>query len=131
MTLLPRGRVEADLRQPFRRADGSSANQDKCLTLRLSDFASDKVSKGLETVLLSIEFSRLPGFLADAEQLQQERESADGAKSRRPLKRMRLPSSSPEELRFDDEARFADEEVAAAEKAEKGDEDFQLGCRKP
>ncbi|KAK3943624.1 hypothetical protein QBC46DRAFT_27069 [Diplogelasinospora grovesii] len=94
--------------KPFRASDGSPVNHTECLTLSLSDFATDEISSGDEPVSLSIQFGRLADFLAQAEQIHQAREpdNRQGVKSSRRPKKRRLPSSPAEELRSEDEAEY-------------------------
>ncbi|KID95219.1 hypothetical protein MAJ_08793, partial [Metarhizium majus ARSEF 297] len=104
---------------PFRLSNGSATNKTKCLELHLSDFATDALCSGQESVLICITFKRLFDLLVRAERMGQAREStaAGGVKSRRVTRKRRALSSSEEELQSEDEARYASLEEAAAEKA--------------
>ncbi|KAG8410212.1 hypothetical protein J3458_018248 [Metarhizium acridum] len=111
---------------PFR-LNGSAINEVKCLELHLSDFATDALCSGQESVLICITFKRLFDLLVRAERMEQAREStvAGGVKSRRVTRKRRAPSSSEEEFQLEDEARYASLEEAAAEKAHRDDEEFE------
>ncbi|KAL7790867.1 hypothetical protein V8C37DRAFT_383475 [Trichoderma ceciliae] len=83
---------------PFRSADGQPMNDKECLTLYLSDFAPREVSSGPQAVSFSIEFGKLFNFLAKSEQLRHKRQRQRSRSSRPPLKKRRLPPSSPKRL---------------------------------
>lgn len=86
----------------------------------------------MESVALSIPYTRLAEFVDRAERLQRVREQRTGVgvQSNRILKKRKRPSSSADELDSEDEARFCREECRAIKKASAGDNGFQPG-KKP
>ncbi|KAJ6439072.1 Ent-kaurene oxidase-like protein [Purpureocillium lavendulum] len=90
---------------PFRTAGGEPANENENLVLYLSDFNPLEGSSDYHSMPLTIALSSLHRFLARAELLQQRRDP-------------------DEQLRSDDEAKYADLEAAAAKQADLRDDDF-------
>ncbi|KAH6868981.1 hypothetical protein B0T10DRAFT_569115 [Thelonectria olida] len=116
--------------QPFRSAEGSPADPDACLTLRLRDFATDELPLSHEHAALSISYGQLHDDLTRAEEMQSVRDPNKGAKSSRKRKK-RKPSSSPRDIiRSDDEAAYALQEQQADERAAAEDTDFSAPAPK-
>ena len=108
--------------------DGGPINQSECLVINLGDFATDGISSGHESVLLSVPFERLFEQLHQAEKMQQAREADNGQqkiKSTRRTKKRRHSSSPVDELRAEDEMRFLEREMMAVEQSETADKDFE------
>lgn len=121
--------------QPFRSSDGQALNQDKCLKLDLGDFATDEISYGCRPVSIAISFDALFHLINQAERMQQAREpetndTRQSLKSRRRTRKRRFSSSSAEELRPKDEAKFVTLEQTAAERTAALDEDFRPATRR-
>lgn len=115
--------------QLFRSADGSAVNETACLELKLSDFATDELVPAHEhPIVLSIPFKRLFDLVAEAEEIGRARQnSAARGVSARPVLRKRRRTSSPEDqLRSEDEARFADLERGTTQRAADEDADFEF-----
>ncbi|KAI2626586.1 hypothetical protein GGR54DRAFT_477359 [Hypoxylon sp. NC1633] len=98
--------------EPFRSPTGEPLNETQSIRLTLSDFATDKLCTGLNSRAVNIPYRRLAELLGEAENMQKKREHGpgEGIKSDRKTKRRRIPSSSPESLRSEDENQFCLEE---------------------
>ena len=103
-------------------------NPDQSLTIDLRDFATDELSKTWPAAVINISFSRLAQHAQDAQQRQREQEpihADDSIKSRRKLiRKRRWSSSSAEELKSEDEARYSKKEDAVARKYHALDADY-------
>ncbi|CAH0035035.1 unnamed protein product [Clonostachys rhizophaga] len=104
-----------------------AVNQTDSVFINISDLASDEISSADESVILTIPFRRLADFLSQAERMQQVKEPKEGQpsiKSSRRTRKRRLSSSSAEELRSGDEAKFLEQERRIADRAAAEDGDF-------
>ncbi|KAG8411232.1 hypothetical protein J3459_016284 [Metarhizium acridum] len=113
--------------ETFRSFDGSLCNAEKCLTLNLSDFATDALAIDYRTSSVSITFSKLFDILQQAEDMEPNRGSntaGSAVKSERVTRKRRRSSSPEDRLRSDDERTYINMEKAAEDKASKDDEDF-------
>jgi hypothetical protein len=115
--------------QPFRSSNRQAVNTEDSIIINLSDFATDEISCGHESVTLGILFSQLADFLNKAEEIQEAREPRTGGrsiKSRRQTRKRKLSSSSAEELRSEDEAKILDDERRIAGRAAANDQEFTI-----
>ncbi|GKU14832.1 unnamed protein product [Fusarium langsethiae] len=94
----------------------------------IRDFATDELSETWPAATINIPFSRLAQHAQHAQQRQKEQEPIrldDSVKSRRRLiRKRRWSSSSAEELRSEDEAKYSKEEDAVARKYHASDADY-------
>ncbi|GKU13011.1 unnamed protein product [Fusarium langsethiae] len=113
---------------PFRSSDGDALNPDQSLTIDIHDFATDELSETWPAATINIPFSRLAQHAQHAQQRQKEQEPIrpdDSIKSRRRLiRKRRWSSSSAEELRSEDEAKYSKEEDAVVRKYHASDADY-------
>ncbi|KAG8670786.1 hypothetical protein FPOAC2_04085 [Fusarium poae] len=113
--------------RPFLSCDGQVQNPDEVLTIDVRDFATDEISKTWPDAEINIKFSRLAQLFNDAQQWQLEKETAKSSqvmKSKRVSRKRRLPSSSPQRLRSDDEEQIREWEQAVDLKSHKADADY-------
>ncbi|EGU82011.1 hypothetical protein FOXB_07477 [Fusarium oxysporum f. sp. conglutinans Fo5176] len=115
---------------PFRSSDGDVLNPDQSLTIDIREFATDELSETWPTATINIPFSRLAQNAQDAQQRQKEQEPLrpdDSVKSRRrPIRKRRWSSSSVEELRSEDEAKYSNKEDSVAWKYHVSDTDYEM-----
>ncbi|RFU72612.1 telomere-associated recq-like helicase [Trichoderma arundinaceum] len=116
--------------QPFRAPDGSPADPDACLTLRLRDFATDEIPLKYDNTVLSITYRQLYDDLTRAEEMQSARDPNKGRRSTRKTRKRKLSSSPYDGLRSDDEATFTLKEQQANERATAKDTEFSAPVSK-
>lgn len=106
--------------KPFRSSVGAPIDSEESLQLSLSDFATDEIASGYESTSLSIPLRRLAELLAQAEEMQEARETEGGPRGIRSRRqtRKRKPSSRPvDELRSEDELKYLRQESDAVQRA--------------
>lgn len=109
-------------------------NQTERICLRVDDFATDAICAGGAPLPLSISFERLAHHLALAKRMQQAREPGTGVqsiKSGRQTRKRKLPYSSPERLRSEDEEYYRSQESRSAKRTAVEDGDFRSRARRP
>lgn len=112
--------------QPFLSSLGDRVNEEKQVSIKITDFATDALCLGLDEQSLSIQYQELAEYVHRAKRIQETREVAGlGKRTTRLLTKRKRYSTPPEQINDDDEANFRKKEHEAMRRADAKDNDYE------